>query len=70
MKMNVGMLKDLIKDLPDDTQIFVACEGYCNYDFDNNEASEDTDTFAIIHDGKLFITDECAVEIDEDGNTL
>ena len=70
MKMNVGMLKDLIKDLPDDTQIFVACEGYCNYDFDNNKALEDTDTFAVIHDGKLFITDECAVEIDEDGNTL
>lgn len=70
MKMNVGMLKDLIKDLPDDTQIFVACEGYCNYDFDNNKTLEDTDTFAIIHDGKLFITDECAVEIDEDGNTL
>lgn len=70
MKMNVGMLKNLIKDLTDETQVFVACEGYCNYDFENNEPLEDTDTFAIVHDGKLFMTDSCAVEIDTDGNTL
>lgn len=70
MEMNVGMLKELIKDLSDDTQVFVACEGYCNYDFENNRPYEDTDTFAIIHDGRLFITDNCAVEIDEKGNTL
>lgn len=70
MEMNVGMLKELIKDLSDDTQVFVACEGYCNYDFENNKPYEDTDTFAIIHDGRLFITDNCAVEIDEKGNTL
>lgn len=70
MEMNVGMLKELIKDLPDDTQIFVACEGYCNYDFKNQKPFEDTDTFVIIHDGKLFITDDCAVEIDRYGSTL
>lgn len=70
MEMNVGMLKELIKDLSDDTQVFVACEGYCNYDFENNKPYEDTDTFAIIYDGRLFITDNCAVEIDEKGNTL
>lgn len=70
MEMNVGMLKKLIKDLPDNTQVFVACQGYCNYDFDNNKPCDGTDTFAVIHDGKLFITDECAVEIDENGNTL
>lgn len=70
MEMNVGMLKELINDLPDDTQVFVACEGYCNYDFGNNEPLEDTDTFAIVQDGKLFITDNCAVKIDAEGNTL
>lgn len=70
MEMNVGMLKDIIKDIPDDTQIFVACEGYCNYDFKNNKPWKDTDTFAIMHDGKLFMTDNCVVEIDGEGNTL
>lgn len=70
MEMNIGVLKDLIKDLPNNTQVFVACEGYCNYDFKNHKPYDDTYTFAIIHDGKLFITDDCAVEIDEYGNTL
>ena len=62
MEMNVGKLKDILKDLPDDMPVFVACEGYCNYDFDRGQPCEDTDTFGIVHDGKLFITDDCAVE--------
>lgn len=62
MEMNVGYLKDVIKDLPDDTPVFVACQGYCNYDFDHMQPVADTDTFGIVHDGKLFITDEYAVE--------
>lgn len=69
IKMNVGLLKELIKDLPDDMQVFVGCLGYCNYDFTDQKSSEDTDTFAIVHDGKLFITDECAVE-DGSGNVI
>ena len=70
MEMNVGLLKEIIKDLPDNMLVFVACQGYCNYDFENSKPYNDTDTFAVIHDGKLFITDDCAVEIDKDGNTL
>ena len=62
MEMNVGNLKDLINGLPDDMPVFVACQGYCNYDFGNDEPCEDTDTFLIVRDGKLFVTDECAVE--------
>ena len=69
MEMNVGYLKDVIKDLPDDMPVFVACEGYCNYDFDRGQPCEDTDTFGIVHDGKLFITDDCAVDIGN-GETL
>lgn len=69
MEMNVGYLKDLIKDLPDDMPVFVACQGYCNYDFDRKQPCEDTDTFGIVHDGKLFITDDCAVDIGN-GETL
>lgn len=67
--MNIGYLKELIKDLPDDTEIFVGCQGYSNFDFCKNRAWADSDTFAIVHDGKLFITDECAIE-DGEGNTI
>lgn len=61
MEMNVWYLKNLIKDLPDDTPVFVACDGCCNYDFIFNQPHINTDTFAIVHDGKLFITDEVPV---------
>ena len=69
MEMNVGKLKEIIKNLPDDMPVFVACEGYCNYNFDREQPCEDTDTFGIIHDGKLFIMDDCAVDIGN-GETL
>lgn len=70
MEMNIKILKEVIKNLPDNMQVFVACQGYCNYDFDNNKPFSDTDTFAVIHDRKLFITDDCTVEIDKDGSIL
>lgn len=63
MEMNVGYLKKIIWNLPDDMPVFVACQGYCNYDFKNQKPFDDTDTFRILHSGKLFITDECNVEI-------
>ena len=63
--MNIGYLKDFIKDLPDDMRVFVGCQGYSNFNFDENKPWDDTDTFAIEHDGKLFITDECAIDIGE-----
>lgn len=69
MEMNVGKLKEIIKDLPDDMPVFVACQGYCNYNFDRKQPFDDTDTFGIIYDGKLFITDNCAVDIGN-GETL
>ena len=67
MEMNIGKLKDIIKDFPDDMPVFVACQGYCNYDFKHRKPREKTDTFGIVHDGKLFITDECAVDIGNGG---
>ena len=69
MEMNVGYLKDVIKDLPDDMPVFVACQGECNYDFYRKQPFDGTDTFGIVHDGKLFITDDCSVDIG-DGRTL
>ena len=68
--LNIKYLKSIIKNLPDDMEIFVGCQGYTNYDFKRGCMPEDSDTFAIVHDGKLFITDECAIEIDENGNTI
>ena len=69
MEMNVGMLKKILEDLPDDMQVFVGCEGYCNYDFKEGRPVNDTDTFVTVHDGKLFITDDCAIET-ETGETI
>jgi len=69
MEMNVGYLKELIKELPDDMPVFVACEGYTNFDFMEEQPKHETDTFAIVYKGKLFITDECAVE-NENGETI
>ena len=69
MEMNVGKLKEILKDLPDDMLVFVGCEGYCNYDFKEGQPMDGTDTFGIVHDGKLFITDTCAIET-ETGETL
>lgn len=63
MEMNVGKLKQELKDLPDDMPVFVACEGYCNYNFEQQRPFDGTDTFVLIHEGKLFITDACVVEI-------
>lgn len=61
-KMTVKTLKQLIDDLPDDMEVFVGCQGYTNYDFKNRKRHEDSDTFTIVHEGKLFITDSCAIE--------
>lgn len=69
MEMNVGYLKDVIKDLPDDMPVFVACQGECNYDFYRKQPCKETDTFGIVHDSKLFITDDCSVDIGN-GETL
>jgi hypothetical protein len=62
MEMNVGRLKAALEFLPDDMQVFVGCQGYCNYNFEEGKSYCDTDTFAIVHNGKLFITDPCAIE--------
>lgn len=69
MEMNVGKLKEILKNLPDEMQVFVGCEGYCNYDFEEGRPMDDTDTFGIVYDGKLFIVDTGAIET-ETGETL
>ena len=63
---NVGSLRELIKDLPDNMPVFVGCQGYTNYDKETKSMRKDNDTFAIVHDGKMFITDECAVDLGDE----
>lgn len=67
--MKVTDLKKIIKSLPNDMEVFVGCEGYSNFDFENNKCYEGGKTIITIYDGKLFITDECAIETN-DGSTL
>ena len=67
--IQAGDLKEFLKTVPDDAKVYVACQGYCNYDFKNSCECEDNETFAIMRDGNLFITDTCAVD-DEAGGTL
>lgn len=66
--MTIGMLKQMIKDsgLPEDAPVFVGCQGYTNYDKETRSMCKDDDTFAIVHDGKMFITDECAVDLGDE----
>lgn len=59
--MNVGYLKQVIKNLPDDMPVYVACDGVCNYNFADKEPRFLTETFAIEEGGCLFITDEYSV---------
>lgn len=63
IEMNVGYLKECIKNLPDDMPVYVACRGMSNYNFTKNRAKHKTDTFAVIYENKiLIITDEYSVE--------
>lgn len=64
--MKIGDLKEIIKDLSDDMEVFVGCQGYSNFNFSEGKPFDDDETFAIVHDGKLFITDACAIEVEED----
>jgi hypothetical protein len=67
--MNIKMLKEIIRELPDDMEVFVGCQGYSNYNFNESKCLEDSDTLSIVYDGKLFIIDSCALE-DANGITI
>lgn len=56
--MTVGNLKEIIKSLPDEMEVFVGCEGYYNFDFENNKPFDEyDDTFAFVYNKKLIIDD-------------
>lgn len=58
MEMNVGYLKSLLNDCPDDLPVFVACNGNSNFLFNSNKPRSGTDTFVICDGEKVIITDE------------
>lgn len=60
--MTKGELLRKIEHLPDNTEIFVGCQGYSNHNFSVGDYYTDEDTFCIEHNGKLFICDSCAIE--------
>lgn len=70
MEMDVGKLKAELEGLDDRMPVYVGCSGECNYDFRGDSPKPNTDTFAIVYEGKLFITDECSIATDEDGNSI
>ncbi len=62
--MTVEYLRNVIKNLPDEIPVYVACNGLCNYNFKEKRPREKTDTFAIVWQEKmLVITDECSVDV-------
>jgi hypothetical protein len=56
-EMTVKQLKDILEHLPDDTQVYVCCEGYTNY------TTENPSTYTTINGKGLFISDEKAVDL-------
>lgn len=66
----VGELKKLLLNYRNDTLVFIGCQGYTNYDFDkDNLYNKDSITRVNEYDGKLFITDGCALE-NKDGTIV
>lgn len=61
-KFTVKDLKKVLKNLPEDMEVFVACEGYSNWNFKENRPWNDDPTLYEIRDGKLFICDTCAYD--------
>ena len=57
--MTVGTLKKLLDYLPDDAQVVIGCEGYSNYNFEedrywdgDDENSDDDDDVEEIEDSE------------------
>lgn len=67
--MKISDLKKKISGLPDEMEVFVGCQGYTNFEFEEDRRCVDGETMVIVHEGKLFIVDECAVET-KDGTTI
>ena len=61
-KFTVKDLKKVLENLPEDMEVFVACEGYSNWNFKEDRPWNDDPTLYEIIDGKLFICDSCAYD--------
>ena len=61
-EMTVKDLKQILNGLPDNMEVFVACEGYSNWNFKENRPWNEDPTLHEVRDGKLFICDSCAYD--------
>ena len=60
--LTVRRLKEILSTLSDDMEVYVACEGYSNWNFKENRQWPDQETVYKVMDGKLFICDGCAYD--------
>lgn len=62
--MTVETLKRLLDYLPDDAQIVIGCEGYSNYNFEEDRYWDGEDSKLSIHNkqGKYIIEERNAEE--------
>lgn len=61
--MKVRELIEQLMKLPEDANVYVACQGYDNYDPEENSGYWDGDeTQVVVVDGKVFVADSCHIE--------
>ena len=59
----VKELKEFIKKMPDNTPIYVGCEGYTNYAVNGENSNSASNTRLLLtEDGSLIICDNCVLE--------
>ena len=61
--MTVKKLIEMLKEQNPDSEIFVSCQGYNNYDYKEKTHREDDGTYLLKKDGQLFIADTCEIEL-------
>lgn len=65
--MKVCELIEQLKKLPEDANVYVSCQGWNNYDPEENSGYWDGDeTQVVVVDGKAFVADSCYIEWEGD----
>lgn len=57
-------VKELMAELnryDPNAKVYVACEGYTNYDADTSDYYESDETHLEVHEGRLYIADSCYI---------
>ena len=65
--MTVKKLMEILAEQPEDANVYVACQGYDNYDPKHHTTySGGDDTYVLKAQGQLFICDGCRIEWERD----